>query len=134
MKKNCSLRLTFTYHGTDIKLQSLQHVNMKPFPSESIQKMEMRKGSWYEIKDSKDHTLYRRIIPDPVSLAMEVKSDDPDAPIKWEEIKNTEGLFVIVVPEIEKAANIVLFGRPADTGKEQETGEIGRFDLTESVE
>lgn len=125
-----SLRLTFAYLGSDIRLESVKSIAMIAPPSDDPKRSKDESGFWYEVRDRDNRTLYRRITENPIKFAVEIRSDDTDAPFKWEEIKEPAGSFTLLVPDISNAQSIVLFSSPFDLKKRRETAqEIARFDL-----
>ncbi len=126
-----SLRLTFIYGGKDIRLESIKSIVMIVPNSDRLEKEENTAGFWYEVRDKENRTLYRRITDNPIKYAAEVRSDDPNAPLKWEEIKEPKGSFVLLIPDIEEGHSVVFFSSPLELMQEREKAqEIARFDIT----
>lgn len=136
-----TLRLVFTYEGDKIDLLDQQSIEMVPFPSEPVPLERDRVGFWYELQDSEEHTLYQRAIASPLKAAVEVSSDDPERPLKWQEMEHAQGHFVLYAPDIDEAHNIVLFNSPLDpkmatTPSDREAAgaparEVARFSLSD---
>ena len=129
-----TLRLTFSYEGSDVQLVSRQSVEIVPLPSDPIHAQEPRTGFWYELRDVKGLTLYRRTTQNPIKFATEVRSDDPEHPLMWQKVSEPKGSFMLLMPDLKEAQTLVLFSSPLDP--EEATGpakEITRFDLTKTL-
>lgn len=126
-----SLRLRFSYKTNSIKLESVQSIEMKSPPTDTTEPELDQSGFWHELKNAKGKVLYRRFGADPRKLAVEVSSDDPKAPLKWEKVKDAAGEFVLLVPALKEAKSIALFSSPFDTAKKDaQAKEIAHFDIT----
>jgi hypothetical protein len=130
-----TLRLTFTYEGSDVRLVSQQSIEMVPPPSDPIHAAEGQTGFWYELKDAAGRTLYRRVTQNPIKFATEVRSDDPRRPLAWESVSEPKGSFVLLMPDLDQARMVVLMSSPLErTAMVGPAGEIARFDLMASPE
>jgi hypothetical protein len=127
--RNQSLRLIFSYKNNDIRLVNVQSVNIIPPPSDPIEYPANQTGFSYELKDLEGRILYRRIIENPVSAYREVFSNDPDNSIIRQKVSEPRGTFVLLVPDIQGARSIVLFGGGDIESTDMKAKEIGRFDL-----
>lgn len=126
-----ALRLVFSYEGSDVRLVSRHRVRTSALPSDPTRTGEGQAGFWVEVRDSEERVLYRRVMPNPIASAVEVRSDDPERPLSWRELKQPRGSFTLLVPDLGTASSLVLFGSPGRRGAP--TGparEIGRFDLS----
>lgn len=123
-----AVRLTFSYQDERVKLMSKQILEMIPPSSDALQAREKESGFWYELKDAKNQTLFRRVIESPIKYYIEVRSDDPDRPFTWEKVANPSGIFVLLAPEIRGAQEIVLFSSP-EGDRTKPAREIARFPL-----
>ena len=124
-------RLVFSYGTGEVQLVSQQRVAAKTLPSDPVDRMEGRTGFWVEVRDSEERVLYRRVMPNPIASAVEVRSDDPERPLSWRELKNLHGSFTLLVPDLGTASSLVLLGSPGRRGAP--TGparEIARFGLS----
>lgn len=128
-RENASaLRLVFSYEGENVKMISKQRVDMKPPPSDPLTPAKGAAGFWYELTDKEGRTLYRRIKQNPIEYAVEVRSDDPHRPLRWEKGKEVKGEFILVVPVIATAEVLTLFSSPLSAGKESVPAkELARF-------
>lgn len=102
-----STRLIFSYEGETIKLLSSRTLEMTSPPSDSPELGKGEVGFWLEIRDREDLLRYRRVMPNPVKTATEVRTGDPDRPLAWQKVSNPKGEFVVVVPEIEGAQELL---------------------------
>ena len=118
-----AIRLTFTYEGGRVEILSQQKVAMLSPPSDALNYNKKSSGFWYEVHDSKGRPLFRRIIQNPIQQAVEVRSDDRDRPLTWQEVEKATGQFVLVIPDLEKASHLVLFSSPLEIKK---TGQPAR--------
>lgn len=130
-----TLRLTLTYEGSDLRLTSRENVQMVSPPSDPIRPQKGETGFWYEVRDGEDRTLYRRVIQNPIKFAVEVRSDDPERPLAWQEVSEPRGEFILLVPDLDRAHMLVLFSSPLEPGvAPRPAKEIARFDLVQGPE
>ncbi len=126
-------RLTFTYRNGTIELVSQQQVEMR-LPAKTVSKdPERLPPFWYELRDARSEVLYRLDAPDPIPTDVEVFSDDPERTIERAPYAPEQGVFTVLVPEIEDAEEVLLM-RPASatvaTFDAESVVEVGRFKLT----
>ncbi len=140
MAENQAVRLTIAYKGDQMELISQQSVTMRVPPSDSVESFAERTGFWVDLKDEQDQTLYRRVMHDPVRRDAEVFSPDPEQPIYRTPVAEAQGVFSLVLPQIEAAQAVSLIGsrpRNAEKGTAAEiegaeparAREIARFEL-----
>ena len=103
-----AVRLTFSYRGDQVKLLSQQRVEMTVLPSDAVKGYEQQKGFWAEVKSDQDKTLFRRVLHNPTRNDAEVFSDDPEQSISRAPAPKRKGVFVVVVPDTEKAHEVTL--------------------------
>ena len=128
-QQNRSLRLTFSYEGSDVRLVSKQNIEMLSPPSDPIRAQEEQAGFWYELRDAEGRTLYRRVIQNPIKFAFEVRSD-PERPLAWQKMSEPRGDFVLLMPELEQGKTLVLFSSPLEPeGDLGPAKELTRFNL-----
>src|ERR1051325_3426712 len=99
-----AMRLTFSYDGDDVKLISQQRAEMVVPASDPVTRFKKQKGFWAELKNDRDKTLYRRVMHNPTRNDAEV-FPDPDIPgqgISRAPAPKRKGVFVVVVPDIDK--------------------------------
>lgn len=132
---NRALRLTFSYEDSNVRLASIQKVEMLAPPSDPIRAQDGQEaGFWYELRDGEGRTLYRRVIQNPIKFAFEVRSD-PERPLAWQKVSGPRGEFVLLMPELEKAKTLVLFSSPLEPeGALGPAKELTRFNLEQGSE
>ena len=125
-----TIRLVFEYEGRDVRLISSERVAMTPPPSHEIEAREGLTGFWYEVRDPNERPLYRRMTENPIRTSVEVLTEDRERPLAREPVTEPRGHFVLHVPELEKAATLLLIGSPPeDEPGVRAAEELGRFDL-----
>ena len=122
-------RLTFSYKGDKIKLVSQQTLRMTPPASHALKPGKRESGFWYELKDAKNRTHFRRATLNPIKHYIEVRSGDPDRPLAWEKVEEPSGIFTLLVPVIKGARQIRLFSGPPGKEGGGPAKEIARFVL-----
>lgn len=133
-KPNRTMRLTFSYEGSNVRLASMQKIEMLAPQSDTIRVQEGQAGFWYELRDVEGRTLYRRVIQNPIKFAFEVRSD-PERPLAWKKVSGPRGEFVLLMPELEQAKTLVLFSSPLEPeGSPGPAKELTRFNLEEGPE
>lgn len=132
---NRSLRLTFSYEGSDVRLVSMKSIEMLSPPSDPIQTQEGQAGFWYELRDAEGLTLYRRVIQNPIKFASEVRSDNPKRPLEWRKVIEPRGDFVLIVPDLPQAKTVKLFSSPLEPeGTLMPASELTHFSLKQVPE
>lgn len=125
-----SVRLMFEYKGAEIKLISQDRVSMVPPPPHPLMPRQGERGFWLEVSDGEGRPLYRRVIDNPLRQDLEVITDDPDQPLARIKVPTRSGRFFVVVPYIQAARNIALFGESDESdAKATPARELRRFDL-----
>jgi hypothetical protein len=107
-----AVRLTFAYDGDTIQLLSRQNVEMITPPSEPLGEGEGHTGFWYELKNERDQTLYRRLMSNPVEQSHEVFSPERGRSIQRAPAQRRSGVFSVVVPEVAEARFVTLAHTP----------------------
>jgi hypothetical protein len=136
-----TLRLVYAYEGDEIKLVSKQSVDMLlPSPESKPEALDSF-GLKYELRNKEEHPLFGNIIENPLRSDIEVFSDNPERTVRRVEMPKKKGVFVLLVPEIPEAENMVLLeNKPSERGlrafkagetmtPEMETKEIARFSM-----
>ena len=127
-----TLRLTFAYEGSSIRLMSSQSVDMKPPPAELEPIKKGQSGFWYEVVDAHGRQLYQRVVHNPVRFEEEVFSSEPNAPILRQKIDHPHGVFELLVPDLLDARSVILFSSPLDPAESARPAEeLARFQLTD---
>jgi len=130
-------RILFTYEGLNVKMGAAQRLEMMSPPSDPIpgqvgvnglvEPLEQT-GFWYELRDANERPLYRRVIDNPIKLSVSDLSGDPEHPFTNRMITNPRGDFLLIIPAIDTAANLVLFSSAERDGYPDPAQEIARFD------
>ena len=102
------MRLTFSYDGDDVKLLSQQRTDMMVPPSDPLKGYAKHKGFWAELKNERDKTLYRHVMHNPTKNDAEVFPETPDQSISREAAPKRKGVFVVVVPDLDKGEEVTL--------------------------
>lgn len=130
-----SIRLTFSYKGDEIRLVERRVVATLAPPSDSLSVGKGETGFWYEIRDARDVVQYRRIIQNPIESAVEIRSDVPQRPLSWLKVDEPRGDFDLLIPDLEEARFLALFGASEERGLPVgPSREIARFDLAQGGE
>ncbi|HWQ46656.1 MAG TPA: hypothetical protein VN376_07305 [Longilinea sp.] len=122
-------RLVFSYDQNGIKLVDKRTLKMIAPPSDQLEVKGQQNGFWYEVKDAKQTTLYRRVIPNPIQQFVEVRSDNPDQPFTWAKVDKPAGMFVLFIPEIKTAQEVLLFSSPIEAEKRAPAAILTRVSL-----
>ncbi len=107
-----TLRLTFSYEGSTVRLVSRQSVEMITPPASPYPIREGQTGFWYELRERGGKVLYQRAVHNPIHFDVEIFSDDPQQPMSRQKVDNPSGIFVLFVPDIPEGYNVVLFSSP----------------------
>ena len=103
-----AMRLTFSYDGDDVKLISQQRAEMMVPPSDPLKGYRKHKGFWAELKNERNKTLYRHVMHNPTRNDAEVFPETPGQTISREPAPKRKGVFVVVVPDVEKGEEVTL--------------------------
>lgn len=140
-KKPKTLRLVYAYDGDEVKLVSKQRVDMLLPAQETKPEVLASPGLKYELRDKEECSIFSNIIENPLRSDIEVFSDNPKQTARRVEMPKKKGSFVLLIPEISEAENLVLLeNKPADMAsmdyrpgepieRKIETKEIARFRL-----
>jgi hypothetical protein len=108
-ESNKAMRLTFSYHGDNVKLLSQQRIEMIVPPSDAMKGYgTQQKGFWAELRSGSDKTLYRIVMHNPTKNDAEVFPESPSEEICREPAPKRRGVFVVVVPDIDKGEEVIL--------------------------
>ena len=125
-----AIRMMFAFEGEQVHLVSQQSVEMVLPPSDQVQDFQEQTGFWYELRDARDRSLYRRVMHNPMQQDVEVFSDDSKQSIARQPVPNRKGVFVIVVPDTEEGHTVTLSSSPQRVElAHQPAREIARFAL-----
>lgn len=130
---NRALRLLFEYEGDNVKLVSVQRLNMKAPPPQAPPPDTPGHGAWFELRDAQGKSMYRRGIHDLLSGDLEVLSDHAERPLARVRPAQKRGVFYLVVPDIPEARSVALNSIPvpgAGAAKGAELkAQVHQFDL-----
>jgi hypothetical protein len=124
-----ALRLIFEYEGENVRLTSIQRVELVAPSADSPADGE-QSGFWYELRDESGGVLYRRVTANPIRSSAEVLTEDEGRPLAREDMAVTQGAFVLVAPVLSEARTIALLASPPGIeGTDQAARLIATFDL-----
>jgi hypothetical protein len=143
-----SLRLTFRVSDGSVELLSVEHLVMiTPPQAGEVPQAGKHSGFWLELQGSRSKVLAHRLI-DPTQLnSVEVHSPDGKIERKFGPVR--DGVFEVLLPDIDEAKSVVLMGDPiagraekkkaagkaeGKAAEEAASGEIARFELPRSGE
>ena len=112
---NMAMRLTFSYDGDDVKLVSQERTEMTVPPSDPVKGYKKHKGFWAEVKSGSDKTLYRTVMHNPTKNDAEVFPESPGGFISRQPAPKRKGMFVVVVPDMDKGEEVTLSRSAPDT-------------------
>jgi len=129
-----TLRLTIKTSEEGFDLVSVERLNMIT-PPQPGERPEAGKhgGHWIELRDAENRVLAFRLIDQSLLNSVEVHS--PDEKIRREFSKTKEGIFEVLLPDIDAAQSAVLVGNPigprkAGAKRAEPSGEIARFEIS----
>jgi hypothetical protein len=129
-KSPYSLRLTFSYEGSTVSLIAKDRIKMLALPSHQVSSEGGQSGFWYEVRDDKGQTIYRRITQNPIQFETEIRSDDPKKPLNWHGVDKPKGMFVFHIPDLPSAKTVVFMSSPMEPKRRQEPAqELTSFEL-----
>ncbi len=133
-----SIRLTFSYEGSQVRLVSRQILDKRPPSSDPLldpQKDAPQSGFWIELRDREDRAVYRKIMHNPIELSVETISEDSERTFTRQPISEPRGTFFSVIPNLEEAESVVILSSPLDIEARPEAArEITRFVLKNQQE
>jgi hypothetical protein len=107
-----TLRLTFGYEGSTVRLVSLMSVEMITPPASLTPIHEGQSGFWYELRDQTGRVLYQRPLHNPIRVEAEVFPENQTEPIRHVALRDPRGTFDLLVPDIAEGDSVVLFSSP----------------------
>lgn len=110
-----SLRLTFAYRGSDVRLVHAERVAMITPAPPAEAPGRGQAGYWVEVLDDHGNLLYHRPLHDPTRESIEVFGDEPGEPIYRVDNPDREGEFDVLVPDYPNAAEFALHGPAPST-------------------
>lgn len=135
MRPQKTLRFRFRVVGGEVRLESVERVDMICPPAVGAKPQEGRHGGfWMELQDDGTNALFHRVLQSPMADSVEVHS--PDGKIRRVFGPPKDGLFEVLVPDDPRARDLVLMGQPVipaggeaalAEGDEGGTRELARF-------
>ncbi|HEX8052628.1 MAG TPA: hypothetical protein VF517_06520 [Thermoleophilaceae bacterium] len=125
-----SLRLTFSYEGRRVELQSVEPVDaVAPAPPVSPRGTA---GFALEVHGRGGTVLFKRMLDEPFGESVEVPAGDrdPERPFERAAVENPSGTFIVMVPALAAGAEVALFDRRGDKRRGAAHDEpVARFEL-----
>jgi hypothetical protein len=109
-KTHRSVRLTFAYEGSDIKLVSQEPVEMIAPPSDEVAPAQTVNGFWFQLENAKGAALYKRVAHPPIRYDREVFSPEGEHSVARVPVEKPSGVFTVVMPDIQEADKVTLHG------------------------
>ena len=123
-------RLIFSYEGEEMRLVSRKTIQKIPPVSDRLTSQDGECGFWYEVRDAKSTTLFRRVMQNPMKQFAEIRSDNANRPFTWGRIKDPAGVLMILFPEMKEAVEVVFFSSgPQVQEKKRPARIIARYSL-----
>jgi hypothetical protein len=107
-------RVTFAYRGHDISVAGLRKVRMIVPRSASPPPEQGQTGYWLEVRAANGKLLFHRVLHSPIRVDVEVFSHGEGQTIARVPVAEPHGEFEALVPDLPDAAQLVLYGPPAD--------------------
>jgi hypothetical protein len=125
-----ALRLTFTYAEGRIELVDRRPIR-KRVPSPDAPAGALGDALLVQVRDEEGEAVFNRVVVEAIPRDIEVF--DPDLPggLARAAVERPSGVFNVLVPDDEKAAEVVLMSSRESHEADEATGmsEIARFDL-----
>ena len=94
-----TLRLTFEYRGSHVRLAHVERVHMiAPMPGSSHAPQAGSVGYWIEVRGKKGSLLHHMVLHNPIRSDQEIFSNDPERTVSRQPRKTVAGQFTILVP------------------------------------
>ena len=107
-----SIRLTFAYSDSDIRLVRTERIAMIAPGAATPPSAGDQTGYRIEVRGVEGDLLYHRSLHDLLRPNVEVFGDAPGQPIYRVDNPQTEGEFEVLVPDLPAAAEFTLHGTP----------------------
>jgi hypothetical protein len=104
-----ALRLTFAFHGDEVRLLFEEPVEMIVPPSAEIREDQPPAPFWYELQDRDGSALYRRAQRNPMEPWVEVLVGEREGLLGHLKTEKRDGAFALEVPDLPQAHSVVLF-------------------------
>lgn len=112
-----ALRLVLIYRGGEVTLDQALRVRMRLLPSDDLPErmpQEPLSGFWYELQGDDGEILYRQITAHPIRSWAEIPDEEDPRGLVPVEFLPEEVVFTLVVPDVPRAKQLVLFSSPLD--------------------
>ena len=107
-----TLRVTFAYRGTEVRLAGVDRVMMIAPPAAALPREKEHAGSWFEVRGGDNGLLFYRPLHNPIGADTEVFSAVDKQTITRIPIAEPSGEFEVLVPDDPAAAALSLWGPP----------------------
>jgi hypothetical protein len=114
---NRAIRLLIRYDKSGFSIAESRPLETLPPASHALEVPRATSGFWIELHDAKNNVLYRRAMPNPVQSDVEIF--DPERGPHRHAVKDPEGVFTVLVPDMPDAEEIVFVSSPFDPAKRQ---------------
>jgi hypothetical protein len=122
-----ALRLRLSIDRGRVELRSLLPVDTLTPPADPAPGTDMS-GFWVELRDEENRTLYRRVLPDLLQGTHEIFTGNPDEPIVRAPRAPGPMPFIVIVPDVPEAREVVFYGNPAED-HDRPAYELARLEL-----
>jgi hypothetical protein len=115
-----AIRLSFSYEGERVSLESRQDVDMTALPSDTEGEggadgeRVAQLGVRLELVDEEGRVLYHRVSRHLIPESIEVPTRDPERPVARQYVGLTKGSVDLVVPLIEGARELIFYRSPPE--------------------
>jgi hypothetical protein len=116
-----AIRMTFTFSGRDIHLESIQRLIMRALPSHDTGSFESRSGFWIELRDDNETVLYRRVLHNPIQYRVEIYPEGGEGEFTRVPVADPQGTFDVVVPDLPEARQMMVYASLPVPAPESET-------------
>lgn len=116
-----AIRLTFSYDGANVRLESAQRLEMQAFPSDDLTEIEGAAGFWVQLQDDEGRVLYRQVLHNPMGWDREIYPEGKGDNFSRTVVADTpRGTFDVVVPDMPDVRAISVYASvptPAPAGE-----------------
>jgi hypothetical protein len=121
-------RFKMTFDGDGLAVNGVTAAEMRVGPSDQTDDMSNASGFWYELRDTDETVLFRRITANPLSPDAEISSEDGD--FTRGTLGDSAGDFDIITPALADARTLVIFGPdPLDDEQGNAAVTLATFEL-----
>ncbi|SBS79210.1 putative Hypothethical protein [uncultured Mycobacterium sp.] len=101
-------RFSMAFDGAALAVTEVDTVEMRTGPSDRTDDISGFAGFWYELRDTNDAVLFRRISENPMSPHYEMPTED--GTFVRAKGDSSAGSFDLLAPALGNAATLVIFG------------------------